>query len=104
MSIDKPFQGLGLGLEEEGNSSSAKEKIEQLRKEIDKHNHSYYIENNPTISDKEFDLLLKQLERLEEKYPQYDDPNSPTHRVGKDLITSFESFAHKRPMLTLANT
>ena len=78
MSIDKPFQGLGLGLEEERNSSSAKEKIEQLRKEIDKHNHSYYIENNPTISDKEFDLLLKQLERLEEKYPQYDDPNSPT--------------------------
>lgn len=104
MSIDKPFQGLDLGLEEEGNSSSAKEKIEQLRKEIDKHNHSYYIENNPTISDKEFDMLLKQLERLEEKYPQYDDPNSPTHRVGKDLTTSFESFAHKRPMLSLANT
>lgn len=104
MSKDKPHFSLGLEMEDPAGSSSPQKEIEKLREEIELHNYRYYVESNPTISDKEFDLLLKKLEKLEQTYPEFDDPNSPTHRVGKDLTASFESFPHTRPMLSLANT
>lgn len=81
-----------------------KERIEQLRNDINRHNHNYYALNNPEISDKEFDLLLKELEKLENEYPEYADPLSPTQRVGSDLSPAFEHVVHARPMMSLSNT
>lgn len=81
-----------------------KHKILRLREEINRHNHSYYVDNAPTISDKEFDLLVKELEALEEKHPELFDPLSPTQRVGSDLTKDFEQVAHIYPMLSLGNT
>lgn len=80
------------------------QKIERLRSELHRHNHNYYILNAPEISDREFDMMLKELERLEKEYPEYDDPLSPTHRVGSDLSKSFGQAVHERPMLSLSNT
>ncbi|MCD8165700.1 MAG: NAD-dependent DNA ligase LigA [Bacteroides sp.] len=81
-----------------------KEKIEGLRKELHQHNYNYYVLNNPTISDQEFDRKLRELQDLEEKYPQYADPNSPTRRVGSDINKNFTQVPHKYPMLSLSNT
>lgn len=81
-----------------------KERIENLRQEINQHNHNYYVLNIPTISDKDFDEMLKELQDLESEYPEYDDPLSPTRRVGSDLTKEFEHIVHKRPMISLANT
>lgn len=79
--------------------------IEKLRREIDRHNHNYYVLNAPEISDYDFDMLLKELERLEREHPEYDDPLSPTRRVGSDLGHSgFQQVTHERRMLSLANT
>lgn len=86
------------------NKKEAKEKIESLRKEIMHHNYKYYVENNPEISDYEYDQLLKQLEELEEKYPDLVTPDSPTQRVGGEPLDEFETVEHKVPMLSLANT
>lgn len=84
---------------------SPQQSIIRLRDEIDRHNHNYYVLNSPTISDIEFDKLLKQLEALEKEFPEFDDPLSPTHRVGSDLGHSgFEQWTHKRRMLSLGNT
>lgn len=83
---------------------STAERIKQLREEIDRHNHNYYVLNSPEITDKEFDLLLKELEKLEEENPEYFDPLSPTQRVGSDLSKGFEHVVHARPMMSLANT
>ncbi len=80
------------------------ERIKELRKEIDRYNHAYYVENNPIISDFEFDMKLKQLEEMEKAYPQYFDKNSPTQRVGSDLTKNFKQVEHRYPMLSLANT
>ena len=80
------------------------QQIEALRHEINEHNRRYYVDNNPVISDYEFDMLLKQLEKLEHEHPEFDDPLSPTHRVGSDLTTDFEKVPHIYPMLSLANT
>ncbi len=85
-------------------SSDAHARIVALRDEINGHNHAYYVENSPTISDREFDMLLKELEQLEKEHPEEFDPLSPTQRVGSDLNRSFEQVAHVRPMLSLANT
>ena len=82
-------------------SSDAHARIAALRDEINGHNHAYYVENSPTISDREFDMLLEQLEK---EHPEEFDPLSPTQRVGSDLNRSFEQVAHVRPMLSLANT
>lgn len=84
--------------------SDAHARIAALRDEINGHNHAYYVENSPTISDREFDMLLKELEQLEKEHPEEFDPLSPTQRVGSDLNHSFEQVAHVRPMLSLANT
>lgn len=81
-----------------------KERIEELRSEINTHNHNYYILNRPTISDKEFDMLLKELERLEKENPEYFDPLSPTQRVGSDLSKGFEHVVHDKPMMSLSNS
>ena len=86
------------------NTASIKERVKQLRRELNAHNHAYYVLNSPTISDREFDVLLKELEALEYKYPELDDPYSPTHRVGSDLTKGFTQVQHIHPMLSLANT
>jgi len=81
-----------------------KERIYFLRREIDFHNHSYYVEDSPKISDFEFDTLLNELIQLEEKHPELFDINSPTQRVGASLVDSFETINHTYPMLSLGNT
>lgn len=89
-------------------SSQAKEtpqqEIERLRQELREHNHRYYVLSHPTISDREFDEMMRRLEDLEKAHPEYDDPLSPTHRVGSDLTKDFEKSAHVFPMLSLGNT
>ena len=81
-----------------------KQRIDALREELNRHNHNYYVLNSPQISDKDFDMLMKELELLERNFPQYDDPLSPTHRVGSDLTKGFTQVAHIHPMLSLGNT
>lgn len=81
-----------------------KQRIDSLREELNRHNHNYYVLNSPQISDKDFDMLMKELELLERNFPQYDDPLSPTHRVGSDLTKGFTQVAHIHPMLSLGNT
>lgn len=81
-----------------------REEIEGLRQEINRHNYNYYALNAPTISDYDFDHLLKELERLEKENPEFYDPLSPTQRVGSDLSKGFEHVVHARPMMSLANT
>ena len=78
--------------------------IKELREALHRHNHNYYVKNAPEISDFEFDALMRELQQLEEQYPQYDDANSPTHRVGSDITKEFVQVAHKYPMLSLGNT
>ncbi len=86
------------------NKNVAKKKIEKLREEINHHNYKYYVENNPVISDYEFDQLLKKLEQLETEFPDLITPESPTQRVGEKPLEGFETVEHKIPMLSLANT
>ena len=80
------------------------DEILRLRRELEQHNHNYYVLNRPTISDYDFDQMMHRLQDLEALYPQYADPNSPTQRVGSDLSQTFSSVPHKYPMLSLANT
>ena len=79
-------------------------RIEELRKQLNEHNYKYYVLNNPTISDQEFDALMRELQDLEQCYPQYGDPLSPTQRVGSDINKAFKQVAHERPMMSLANS
>lgn len=83
---------------------SPQEKIVRLRKELDEHNYNYYVLNAPTIDDRTFDEMMYELQRLEEAYPQYFDPNSPTQRVGNDINRAFTQVEHRYPMLSLGNT
>lgn len=83
---------------------SVKEQIEALRSELEQHNYNYYVLSAPTISDKEFDEKMKELQDLEAVHPEYYDPNSPTQRVGSDLSKEFEQVQHRYPMLSLGNT
>ena len=78
--------------------------MRELETLLDYHNHKYYVENNPEISDREFDALLSELQGLEAQYPDEADPNSPTKRVGSDLTSEFISVEHRYPMMSLANT
>lgn len=80
------------------------DRIKELRDQLNRHNHNYYVLNSPEISDKEFDMLMKELEALEARYPEFYDPLSPTQRIGSDLSKGFEHVTHDRPMLSLANT
>ena len=79
-------------------------RIKELRETLEMHNYNYYVLSSPTISDFEFDQLMKELQTLEEAHPEYADPNSPTQRVGSDLSKDFASIVHKYPMLSLGNT
>lgn len=81
-----------------------KQRILQLRKELHEHNYNYYVLNQPTISDQDFDFLMHELQELEARHPEMSDPNSPTQRVGSDVNDNFRQVAHKYPMLSLANT
>ncbi len=83
---------------------SPQEKIERLRRELDEHNYNYYVLNAPTIDDRTFDEMMYELQGLEETFPQYFDPNSPTQRVGNDINRSFSQVEHRYPMLSLSNT
>lgn len=81
-----------------------KDRILQLRRELHEHNHRYYVLNQPTISDQDFDFLLHELQELEAKHPEMYDDNSPTQRVGNDINQQFNQVEHRYPMLSLANT
>ena len=80
------------------------EQILSLCDELNLHNYNYYVLDNPSISDFEFDVKLKQLQELEEKYPEFFDPNSPTQRVGGEIIKNFETVAHEHRMYSLDNS
>lgn len=82
----------------------AKDRIQALREALEQHNYNYYVLSAPTVSDREFDEMMKELQGLEEAYPEYADPHSPTQRVGSDLSKEFEQVVHKYPMLSLGNT
>ena len=80
------------------------DRIDQLRAALHHHNYLYYVENQPEITDREFDELMHELQALEAAHPERYDPNSPTQRVGSDLNQTFEQVEHERPMLSLGNT
>lgn len=81
----------------------ARDRIKELRTEIDHHNHLYFVENSPVISDSEYDLLMRELVTLESEYPGLVTPQSPTQRVGGKLLDGFQEVAHELPMLSLGN-
>lgn len=83
---------------------SIEKQIKELREKLNHYNHLYYVENAPTVSDYEFDCMLRQLQELEQQHPEFADPNSPTARVGSDLSNAFKSVDHTFPMLSLQNT
>ncbi len=80
------------------------QQILDLRQALNEHNHRYYVLNAPTISDVEYDRMMRELEDLEKAYPQFDDPLSPTHRVGSDITKGFVQVRHERPMMSLGNS
>ncbi|MBS0011586.1 MAG: NAD-dependent DNA ligase LigA [Bacteroidales bacterium] len=82
----------------------ARDRIEQLKKEINDHNYNYYVLNKPLISDFQYDLLFKELVDLEKKFPDLATPDSPARRVGSDISRQFRQVEHKYPMLSLSNT
>lgn len=86
------------------NNYEAKERIQELTEKLQELNRAYYLENKSLVSDYEFDKLLKELQELEEKYPNYADENSPTKRVGGDITKKFEVVEHEYPMMSLSNT
>jgi len=84
-------------------TSSPKVEIERLRDELNRHNYLYYVESRPEISDLEFDRLLKRLSELEHQHPEFDVPDSPTHKVGGAPIEGFQTVTHRLPMLSIDN-
>ncbi|MGD0712445.1 MAG: NAD-dependent DNA ligase LigA [Bacteroidales bacterium] len=82
----------------------AKSRIESLRKELNEHNYYYYVLSHPLISDYDFDMLMDELIKLENKFPEFNDPYSPSQRVGGDITKEFKQVKHKYPMLSLSNT
>ncbi|MFS8618023.1 MAG: NAD-dependent DNA ligase LigA, partial [Solitalea sp.] len=84
--------------------SDAKKEIDRLSKELKQHNYNYYALAQPTISDQEFDRMLSELARLEEEFPQFAHPDSPTRRVGGEITKTFRTVRHRYPMLSLGNT
>lgn len=85
-------------------SESANSRIESLRREIERHNYRYYVENDPEIADLEFDRLLRELQDLEAQHPELASPDSPTQRVGGAPIEGFRQIEHRVPMLSIENT
>ena len=82
---------------------SPRDEVEQLRREIERHNRLYYVEAQPELPDREFDRLMQRLQELEQRHPELDDPDSPTHRVGGEPIEGFETVEHRVPMLSIDN-
>ena len=80
-----------------------KEQISALRKEIEKHNYAYYVLDRPSLTDGEYDLLMRELIALEHNYPELDDPLSPSHRVGGSVLSAFQKVPHNTPLLSLDN-
>ncbi len=80
------------------------QRIHELRDLLNRYNHEYYVLNAPTVSDQDYDSLMRELEDLERDNPQYHDPLSPTQRVGSDLSQGFTQVAHERPMQSLSNS
>ena len=83
--------------------SSAGQRIEELRQQLERHNYSYYVLDAPTVPDAEYDRLLRELQELEEAHPEFQSPESPTQRVGGQPLDGFEEVRHRVPMLSLAN-
>ncbi len=82
----------------------AERRIAELSRELERHNHLYYVLAAPVIADQEFDRMLKELEELEKGFPEFASPNSPTQRVGGDITKGFPTVPHRYPMLSLGNT
>ena len=80
------------------------QKIEQLREELNQHTYNYYVLDNATISDFDFDIILKELEKLEEAHPEFFDSNSPTQRVGGEITKNFTTVTHQNRMYSLSNS
>ena len=85
-------------------SDSEQQEIEKLRREIRRHDILYYVENQPRISDREYDRLMQRLQELEEKHPEWSVPDSPTQRVGGKIADKFQPVEHRAPMLSLDNS
>ncbi|VAW17126.1 DNA ligase (NAD(+)), partial [hydrothermal vent metagenome] len=83
--------------------NEARQKIIALRDELEEHNYKYYVLSRPEISDFDFDMKMKELEKLEKEFPEFYDPDSPSQRVGSDLTKEFAQVKHERPMLSLSN-
>ena len=83
--------------------SKAQARIEELRREIERHNYRYYVLDEPSVPDAEYDRLMRELQALEEEYPTFCSPDSPTQRVGGQPLDGFEEVRHQTPMLSLAN-
>ena len=86
------------------NREDAKSKIEQLTQELREHNYKYYVLAEPSISDREFDQRLKDLESLENQFPEFKYPDSPSVVVGGGITKNFDTVNHSVPMLSLSNT
>ena len=91
-------------MERNKDTQSEISRIGELRRQLPRHNHAYYVLNSPEISDYDFDMLMHELQELEARHPEVHDPNSPTQRVGSDISTGFSQQRHIYPMLSLANT
>ena len=90
-------------MKQEYTIESAKMRVDQLRSEINQHNHAYYDQDKPSITDAEFDALMQELKALEGEFPQLDHVNSPTHRVGGTVLSAFQKVTHTIPLLSLDN-
>ena len=85
------------------NHVMSKERIEELRRLLKEASYQYYVLDNPSMLDSEYDMLFRELEVLEEQHPEYDDPSSPTKRVGYEVVSAFEKVTHEKPMLSLGD-
>ena len=85
-------------------TQDARQRIDQLRKELNHHNKLYYTDAKPEVSDQRYDELMAELATLERQHPEYQSPDSPTHRVGGQVLDGFETKDHARPMLSIDNT
>src|SRR5919201_6052650 len=83
--------------------ADVREEVAHLRREIERHNHRYYVLDDPEVSDEEYDALFRRLQALEEAHPELRTPDSPTQRVGAAPLEKFGTVRHRHPMLSLAN-
>ena len=84
-------------------SPEISKRVEELRRELDRHNYLYYVLDQPEISDAEYDRLFAELKELEQQHPELQSPDSPTQRVGAEPLETFKQVRHPQPMFSLAN-